>query len=172
MSNILEIKTDQDYLIFCNDMLKKYKLYKEEKDRNKKIIKKLKRKIEKLEKKLNIYKMDYQYSKNLKSKENTINQKEQLLNIKDNLLNTTLVLLMETLKNNNKNSYLRRAIQDILYQEFDPLDTKRLTRSKSSPKTLGELALTNRIIRLKNIAIKKHLAIGQQRRFLRIMEKV
>ena len=51
MSQKIEIKTDKDYLVFCNDMLEKYNIYKTQNEKLQQIIIKLKKTIAKLEKK-------------------------------------------------------------------------------------------------------------------------
>ena len=142
MSNSVEIKTDKDYLVFCNDMLEKYNNYKKNAENDAKLILTLRKKILKLEKKLKKAK-----KRNLGSeiRENQLDERDKLLNIKNKLL--------------DEMSDLLQKIQSKLDDKNISINRIRLNNKGTLKKykTIRELSLSNRMIRLKNYRIKNRI---------------
>ena len=142
MAQEIEIKTDKDYLVFCNDMLEKYNIYKTQNEKLQQIILKLKQTIAKLEKKIKKTNKN-KINMNLDWKEVLLNEREKILNDKDQLL---------------------EEMSKIIYKRFSklPLSQNRLKirylNQKFPAKSLKDIASKNKRMRLINYSIRSRIA--------------
>jgi hypothetical protein len=142
MSQEIEIKTDKDYLVFCNDMLEKYNIYKTQNEKLQQIILKLKKTIAKLEKKIKKTN-ENNINTNLEWKEKLLNDREKILNDKDQLLE-------------EMNKMIHQRLSKVTSSE-NRLKIRPLNR-KFQAKSLKDIASKNRRMRLINYSIRSRIA--------------